>query len=208
MLRDLGKSTRAGWLVKQFSLPAGITCPGAGACRAGCYAATGRYLFPAVTRALAVALAASRLPDFTDRMSDAVTRAERQAARRGDRLAVRIHSSGDFYSADYARAWATVARRHPDVLFYAYTKSVQLLSAAGIDWTDNVRLTYSEGGRRDDLIPAGARRARVYESAAALAADGALDAMADDLVTALAPDGALVGLIYHGASAKRWTTAG
>lgn len=35
---------------------------------------------------------------------------------------VRIHESGDFFSYDYVLLWFKVARRHPQVSFYGYTK--------------------------------------------------------------------------------------
>jgi len=35
----------------------------------------------------------------------------------------RIHVSGDFFSAAYTRRWITLVRQHPDVLFWAYTRS-------------------------------------------------------------------------------------
>lgn len=34
----------------------------------------------------------------------------------------RVHESGDFYSAAYVDKWADIARRHPGLTFYAYTK--------------------------------------------------------------------------------------
>lgn len=36
---------------------------------------------------------------------------------------VRIHVTGDFFSADYVQMWINVARRLPDVMFWTYTKT-------------------------------------------------------------------------------------
>jgi len=65
---------------------------------------------------------------------------------------VRIHVAGDFFNAEYFRAWMIVARMNPTVLFYAYTKSLQY-------WVDNLDfmpynmvMTASRGGRLDYLI--------------------------------------------------------
>ena len=65
---------------------------------------------------------------------------------------VRIHVAGDFFNAEYFRAWMIVARMNPTVLFYAYTKSLQY-------WVDNLDfipynmiMTASRGGRLDHLI--------------------------------------------------------
>jgi hypothetical protein len=38
-------------------------------------------------------------------------------------LVLRIHCSGDFYSADYARKWLEIMRHCPNVRFYLYTRS-------------------------------------------------------------------------------------
>ena len=41
-----------------------------------------------------------------------------------DARIIRIHVSGDMFSHKYFMAWIKVAERNPDVLFYAYTKSL------------------------------------------------------------------------------------
>jgi hypothetical protein len=38
---------------------------------------------------------------------------------------IRIHVAGDFFSRDYMMAWYTVSMLNPNVLFYAYTKSLK-----------------------------------------------------------------------------------
>ena len=64
---------------------------------------------------------------------------------------VRIHVGGDFFNQDYFDAWVKMAEMNPDVLFYAYTKSLPF-------WleyeylTDNMVITASRGGRLDDMI--------------------------------------------------------
>lgn len=67
---------------------------------------------------------------------------------------VRIHVGGDFFNADYFRAWLRVAQVRPDVLFYAYTKSLKywIENRAEVDRTENFVLTASRGGRLDNLI--------------------------------------------------------
>ena len=64
----------------------------------------------------------------------------------------RIHVAGDFFSPAYFEAWIRTAIMNPDRLFYAYTKSLPY-------WVDNLEiipdnliLTASYGGRRDDMI--------------------------------------------------------
>jgi hypothetical protein len=67
---------------------------------------------------------------------------------------VRIHVSGDFFNQKYFNAWLRVAQSHPDILFYAYTKSLPYWIAARttVDKLDNLVLTASIGGTHDHLI--------------------------------------------------------
>ena len=67
---------------------------------------------------------------------------------------VRIHSSGDFFSGEYLRAWFAVARLNPQLRFYCYSKSLHLFGS-NISIPDNFFLTASMGGKRDDLIHKG-----------------------------------------------------
>ena len=50
---------------------------------------------------------------------------------------VRIHVSGDFFNQRYFNAWCSVARLNPDILFYAYTKSLKY-------WLEYKEEPYSE----------------------------------------------------------------
>ena len=67
---------------------------------------------------------------------------------------IRIHVGGDFFNFKYFLAWCKVAIDNPEVLFYAYTKSLNFwLKAAAIDAIpENLVLTASRGGRLDHLI--------------------------------------------------------
>lgn len=40
-----------------------------------------------------------------------------------DNLNFRLHTSGDFFSLEYAEAWAEVMKKFPNVRFWAYTRS-------------------------------------------------------------------------------------
>ena len=68
---------------------------------------------------------------------------------------VRIDSSGDFHSQAEFNAWVNLAIAQPDVLFYAYTKSlvywIAWLSEHG-SLPHNLVMTASRGGRTDYLI--------------------------------------------------------
>jgi len=66
----------------------------------------------------------------------------------------RIHVAGDMFSEAYFLAWLEVARRNPDRLFYAYTKSLPYWTnnRAAVEATPNLVLTASRAGRCDSMI--------------------------------------------------------
>jgi hypothetical protein len=135
--------------VVSFNLPASIdfsvngvgfnTCPQAGACKAVCYARQGQFVSTNAIQLRIDNLWSTFRETFVDEMADEIGKATH----------VRIHDSGDFYSQSYLDSWIAIARRRPDVVFYAYTKSLHL------DWNnapDNLRIVQSEGGKLDRLI--------------------------------------------------------
>jgi hypothetical protein len=67
---------------------------------------------------------------------------------------VRIHVAGDFFNSDYMLAWWLTASVNPNVLFYAYTKSLRYWYDVVLQMPilDNLILTASYGGRDDHLI--------------------------------------------------------
>lgn len=69
---------------------------------------------------------------------------------------VRIHVGGDFYSQNYFDAWVRVAEVRSDLIFYAYTKSVNFWAdfvvTRDLQLPSNFRLTASRGGKFDHLI--------------------------------------------------------
>lgn len=69
-----------------------------------------------------------------------------------DAEVVRIHSSGDFYSLNYFDAWLDLARSHPKIIFYAYTKALPFWVKRLNEIPKNMILTASWGGTKDELI--------------------------------------------------------
>lgn len=65
---------------------------------------------------------------------------------------VRIHVGGDFFNNNYFMGWLWMAVRNPSVVFYAYTKSLNLWINNREIIPDNFILTASKGGRLDHLI--------------------------------------------------------
>lgn len=107
---------KIGAAIHHFDLPAILTCPGRSAvCEQVCYATQGRFRFRTVQARLQWCYERSQRPDF-------VTRMVREIRRKGV-LVVRIHVSGDFYSAAYAEKWLNVMRQCPRVRYYWYSRS-------------------------------------------------------------------------------------
>lgn len=110
--------------IPTWNLPATRTCPARTAwCAEHCYACKGQFLYPSVQ---ASHDARWRLTADLDRWVDLMITAC------AHRRIVRIHSSGDFYSLDYLRAWIDVARNVPRCRFIVYTRVWQL-------WPDALR---------------------------------------------------------------------
>lgn len=202
--------TLPAWVVRDGSGRGFNVCPEADACAKVCYARNGTYLFPQARAAHArnlelvrhntgwwmVAmlheLGARRLrPRGSPRL--ALLSREHLSAEVAGLLdcgaqAVRIHDSGDFFDADYLRAWLTIARQTPDVLFYAYTKAVAMLKAVGPEAPPNFLWCYSLGGKQDHLVDRERdRHADVFPDAAAIEAAGYYDQTRHDLLCVVGP---------------------
>ncbi len=80
-----------------FALPAIKTCPFAGECKKYCYASKGAYRWRNVRAKHEANYRATLKHDFTVDMMEEIIMSEAQA--------IRIHSSGDFYSKIYYRKW-------------------------------------------------------------------------------------------------------
>lgn len=149
--------------VVAFDLPAGYTCPMANLCRtyanrhtgkltAGknskfrCYAASVEGRYPTVRR--------MRWNNFEQlkglSLRDTIALIDESLPV--DLGAVRIHSSGDFFSERYFRAWYEVAYKHPDIVFFGYTKILDYVRFALNMDLHNFKLVYSHGGKHDDFI--------------------------------------------------------
>jgi hypothetical protein len=150
--------------IAMFSLPAGFTCPGALLCLSKsnretgrltdgpktqfrCYAASAENLFSNIRKGRWNNFEKLRVCGGTVAMADLI---ERSLPRKS--TLVRLHQSGDYYSQDYFDAWLLVAQRHPEIIFYGYTKALPFWIARLSAIPDNLRLVASYGGRFDHLI--------------------------------------------------------
>lgn len=203
--------TLPAWVIE---LPDGShfnVCPNAGACAKFCYARNGTYLFPKVrgkhlrnlelvrdnpewVTEVAAELGLKKFrPTQKPRDIPGLSSTQhldpwtlRWIASGGQ--AVRIHDSGDFFSRDYLNGWITLAWSYDDILFYAYTKEVQMLEDAGPELPPNLKVIYSMGGRQDHLVDKDTmRHADVFPDLDAIAAAGYMSQHESDLLCVLLP---------------------
>ncbi len=112
------------------------------------------------------------------------------------KVVCRLHVGGDFFCQDYFDSWLAECRRRPDLLAYAYTKSLPFWVRRLDCMPPNFVLTASEGGRHDDLIELHKlRSARVLFSEAEAASLG-LELDHDD--SHAMRNGPSFGLLVHG----------
>lgn len=148
--------------VASFDIPAGHTCPFASLCLSKadkitgkitdgkdsqfrCYAASSEAAFPTV-RALRWHNF-DLLKPMEDSIDDMVELIE--ASLPNKVKVIRIHSSGDFFHKNYFKAWVRVAKNHPEISFFGYTKGLPYVDA---NKSDNFSLVYSFGGKMDSKL--------------------------------------------------------
>ena len=121
------------------------TCPGAGACQTYCYAMKGGYIqfkgsWESLSRMLNFLL---NDPDgFASKLSGELEAL--QSKFPDTQIVVRWHDAGDFFSPEYLDLAFEVARSHPKIQFYAYTK---LSSVAQSNMPPNFKMNFSQGAK-------------------------------------------------------------
>jgi len=190
------KMKKSTGIIYNWGITAIKACPNAGACKQGCYANSGAYKFSNVKSVFDKRYELTQSPEFVDVISAEIT-------RRGIKK-VRIHDSGDFYNLQYAIKWLNIIEKHPDVIFYAYTKMIKLFNMLIIP--SNMIIIYSYGGTEDNLInPDRDRHSKVFETLEQLLSSGYIDATNDDAI-AINDVNKKIGLVYHGVKSYKNTT--
>ena len=163
-----------------FSLPSGFTCPAATVCltrsnrKTGkisdgksqefrCYAAMDEARYPSVRKnrwhnfdLLKGKTGAEMFQTICDSLPVALKKI-------GGLL--RVHIGGDFFNADYFKAWLNAARIYPNITFYAYTKSLHFWEQSIKSIPSNFKLNASRGGKYDEKVEAlGLKSAEVFFS--------------------------------------------
>ena len=123
------------------------TCPGAGNCKLVCYAMKGGYIqYPASN------IGQTRLlnflyndPDgFMNMLASEIAEFEAKNKKKNIKTIIRWHDAGDFFSPEYLDKAYELARKFPDVDFYAYTK---MASVAQGEKPDNFKINFSAGAQ-------------------------------------------------------------
>lgn len=154
-----------------FSLPAGYTCPFADACKTmiprdrkrvhdklvqdhgdiRCYASF-EERYPAVQDSRWRNYDLLKEKDLNGKIELMLNSLKHYEDNNGIITLFRIHESGDFYDLEYFDVWIEVAKARPDILFYAYTKSLPFWLIRRREIPENFKLVASVGGKRDELI--------------------------------------------------------
>jgi hypothetical protein len=111
-------NTKLGPLIHHWSIPAAVRaiCIGATAlCLKLCYAIHGHFNQTNVKNALAANYVESLEADFVQRVNSWLYALYVRI--------LRVHASGEFYSAEYTDKWIEIAKQNQRVLFFAYTRS-------------------------------------------------------------------------------------
>ena len=128
-------NAKLGKNIYTFSLPAGHSCPFANDCLSKADKLTGKLTdgpntqfrcFAASAEAVYPNVRIARWHNFdllkklnSNESKDLILQSLPKKAN-----IIRIHVSGDFFNESYFMAWLQVAKLRPNVLFYAYTKSL------------------------------------------------------------------------------------
>jgi len=99
-----------------FNLPAVKTCPGSTPeCRKWCYARKAERMYPQVLPFREKNFKISLLDAFENNIITELSKKRKVNT-------VRVHESGDFYNQAYLDKWIEIAKKTPNIMFYAYTK--------------------------------------------------------------------------------------
>lgn len=150
--------------IYSFSIPAGKTCPFAIQCKSQvietpeglrikdgpkcqfrCYAASMEALYTKIYYRNKYNLAELRKCKTVGGMERLI-----EQSIPNDCEVIRLHVAGDFFNEKYFVAWRNIAKKHPNMVIYGYTKAINYLLK--YPKLPNFRLTASHGGKLDYLI--------------------------------------------------------
>lgn len=169
-----------------------ITCPFADKCVKFCYAKKGAYIWSNVAKVFEQRYELTKSKDFIDIMKKEIIK------KRVDFL--RVHDSGDFYSNKYFLNWMQIAKSLPNVKFYAYTNSIQIVKNNKNNIPENFDFIFSDSGKQINLIDKNKDRyTKIFKTEKELLQAGYINASKIDLNATkfINPYNKKVGLVYH-----------
>lgn len=123
LFKDIRINTGNSKTGPSWSIPEGESCPGkTTVCANNCYVKQGRMGWAPArsgrSRNFKTALELLKIGG-----SDLLVHALNAAISRAQCKTLRIHDSGDFFNIPYIKGWLEVVRLHPEIDFWAYTRS-------------------------------------------------------------------------------------
>jgi hypothetical protein len=121
------------------------TCPGAGACKVYCYAKKGGYVqwkASSMSQTKVLNFLLNDPQGFKAKLEAEIKTEVDKFAKKGAKVVIRWHDAGDFFSPDYVDLAYSVARKFPQVDFYAYTKMANVATG---NKPDNFKMNFSMG---------------------------------------------------------------
>ena len=125
------------------------TCPGAGACKVYCYAKKGGYVqwkASSMSQTKVLNFLLNDPQGFKAKLESEIQTEVDKFAKKGAKVVIRWHDAGDFFSPDYVDLAYSVARKFPQVDFYAYTK---MAGVATGNKPNNFKMNFSMGATPD-----------------------------------------------------------
>lgn len=121
------------------------TCPGAGACKVYCYAKKGGYVqwkASSMSQTKVLNFLLNDPQGFKAKLESEIQNEVDKFVKKGVKVVIRWHDAGDFFSPDYVDLAYAVARKFPQVDFYAYTKIAGIATG---NKPNNFKMNFSMG---------------------------------------------------------------
>jgi len=125
------------------------TCPDAGACIVNCFGRKGSYIqYDNSSEKLSKMLTwlLNDPESFKRKLIRQIGRTREDNEDADLKTVIRWHDVGDFFSEEYLEFAIDVAKRSPDVMFYAYTKSPGAYNSSNLP--PNFVMRFSDGGNK------------------------------------------------------------
>ena len=114
------RNTKLGPGIFSFDLPAVVSCPNSDSCFKTCYANKKTFLYKSVRN--------SNEYNFAIALNDLkyLEIELKKEIKNKNITAIRIHSSGDFFSKEYFLMWCNIARTIKNINIFTYSKAPQI----------------------------------------------------------------------------------